>query len=146
MVEINKSDSARERRRENYYGHCAWPARGACCCVTPCCISRKERSQCASTRAGGRGASFPNRGHPSLTTPFLISVSLPAHCRYYARCILTRQWLTCPASWQIEHFFSVPRSQKKNTHTNLWHYREQIVNRRKTGGLNRNLFSMRACE
>lgn len=38
----------------------------------------------------GRGASFPNRGHPSLTTPFLIPVSLPVHCRYYVRRILTR--------------------------------------------------------
>jgi len=26
-VEINKS-RLRERRRENYYGHCAWPAHG----------------------------------------------------------------------------------------------------------------------
>lgn len=43
----------------------------------------------ASVRAQGpkgeRRVSFPNRGHPSLTTPFLISVSLPAHCRYYTR-------------------------------------------------------------
>lgn len=93
-VEIKKSDRARkvgrERKREterNYYEHCAWPARGACCCVTPCCISRKERSQCASTRAEGvRGLisrpRTPVVNHPVSDTR-VIAGSLPLLCPPY---------------------------------------------------------------
>lgn len=90
-VEIKKSAKGgprkKERDRENYYEHCAWPARGACCCVTPCCISRKERSQCASTRAEGvRGLisrpRTPVVNHPVSDTR-VIAGSLPLLCPPY---------------------------------------------------------------
>lgn len=88
-VEINESDSAKGGEKI-ITSIVRWPARGACCCVTPCCISRKEKSQCASTGAGNgesEGGLISQPRTPVVNHPVsdirVIAGSLPLLCPPY---------------------------------------------------------------
>lgn len=88
-VEINKDDSAKEG--EKIITSIVRGPHVVRAVASRHAAFRAKRGASVRVRGPrGRGASFPNRGHPSLTTPFLIPVSLPVHCRYYVRRILTR--------------------------------------------------------
>lgn len=80
-VEIKRE---RERRRETITSIVRGPHVVRVVASRHAAFRAKRGASVRARGLGGRGASFPNRGRPSLTTPFLISVSLPAHCRYYA--------------------------------------------------------------